>query len=74
MACTRLREHPRDATPVYMYIFCIFVFPDYYILFDCPGQVELYTHHTSVRKIVEGIMKAMDFRVCDFRGASAVDV
>ena len=24
---------------------------DSYILFDCPGQVELYTHHNSVRNI-----------------------
>lgn len=25
---------------------------DHYILFDCPGQVELYTHHKSVQYIV----------------------
>jgi hypothetical protein len=24
-----------------------------YVIFDCPGQVELYTHHTSVQKIIE---------------------
>jgi len=24
---------------------------DHYILFDCPGQVELYTHHESMRNI-----------------------
>ena len=23
----------------------------YYLLFDCPGQVELFTHHKSVRNI-----------------------
>lgn len=23
----------------------------YYLLFDCPGQVELYTHHTAIRNI-----------------------
>lgn len=23
-----------------------------YVLFDCPGQVELYTHHESLRKII----------------------
>ncbi|KAL2108678.1 hypothetical protein VUR80DRAFT_3516 [Thermomyces stellatus] len=23
-----------------------------YVLFDCPGQVELYTHHDSLRKII----------------------
>ncbi|EZA57731.1 hypothetical protein DMN91_003300 [Ooceraea biroi] len=26
---------------------------DHYLIFDCPGQVELYTHHKSVSKIVE---------------------
>jgi len=24
---------------------------DDYVLFDCPGQVELFTHHASLRKI-----------------------
>ncbi|XP_014224889.1 GPN-loop GTPase 2 [Trichogramma pretiosum] len=26
---------------------------DHYLLFDCPGQVELFTHHESMNKIVE---------------------
>jgi len=30
---------------------------DDYILFDCPGQVELFTHHDSLRKIVFQIQK-----------------
>lgn len=34
----------------------------YYFLFDCPGQVELYTHHTSVRNVVRQLEKR-DFRV-----------
>ncbi|XP_029929281.1 LOW QUALITY PROTEIN: GPN-loop GTPase 2 [Myripristis murdjan] len=25
---------------------------DCYVLFDCPGQVELYTHHSSVKSII----------------------
>lgn len=33
-----------------------------YILFDCPGQVELYTHHNSLRNIFMKLQK-MDFRV-----------
>ena len=37
----------------------------FYILFDCPGQVELYTHHTSVHTIVERITR-MDIRVTHF--------
>ena len=28
-------------------------FKDHYFLFDCPGQVELYTHHSSVKNIVK---------------------
>lgn len=35
---------------------------DDYILFDCPGQVELYTHHNSLRNIFFKLQK-MDFRV-----------
>lgn len=36
-------------------------FKDCYILFDCPGQVELYTHHKSVRNIVHKLQEK-DFR------------
>lgn len=30
---------------------------DCYFLFDCPGQVELYTHHSSVRNILSQLSK-----------------
>lgn len=30
---------------------------DDYILFDCPGQVELYTHHNSLRNIIYRLQK-----------------
>lgn len=30
---------------------------DHFLLLDCPGQVELYTHHTSVRQIVQTLLK-----------------
>jgi hypothetical protein len=33
-----------------------------YFIFDCPGQVELYTHHTSFRDIVQRLGKA-DYRL-----------
>lgn len=33
-----------------------------YVLFDCPGQVELYTHHNSLRNIFFKIQK-MGYRV-----------
>ena len=36
----------------------------HYFLFDCPGQVELYTHHTSVRNVVRQLEK-WDFRVSE---------
>ncbi|KFM59637.1 GPN-loop GTPase 2, partial [Stegodyphus mimosarum] len=33
-------------------------FSDCYFLFDCPGQVELYTHHTSMQRIVSFLQKS----------------
>ncbi|CAI9719593.1 Hypothetical predicted protein [Octopus vulgaris] len=35
---------------------------DHYIMFDCPGQVELYTHHNAVHNIVEALQK-LDYRL-----------
>ncbi|KAI1853394.1 hypothetical protein JX265_000110 [Neoarthrinium moseri] len=35
---------------------------DSYVLFDCPGQVELYTHHNSLRNIFFKLQK-MGFRL-----------
>lgn len=35
-----------------------------YVLFDCPGQVELFTHHGSLRNIFAKIQE-MGYRVCD---------
>merc|ERR1719500_2018928 len=36
---------------------------DDYILFDCPGQIELYTHMNVMRKLVDQL-QAWNFRVC----------
>ncbi|XP_037609176.1 GPN-loop GTPase 3 [Sebastes umbrosus] len=36
---------------------------DDYILFDCPGQIELYTHLPVMRQLVEHLQQ-MEFRVC----------
>lgn len=33
-----------------------------YFVLDCPGQVELYTHHDSVRNILQ-ILEKNSFRV-----------
>lgn len=38
---------------------------DCYFLFDCPGQVELYTHHNSVKNIFAQLSK-WNFRVGTF--------
>ena len=35
---------------------------DDYILFDCPGQVELFTHHDSLRKVFLALQK-LGYRV-----------
>uniref|UniRef100_A0A8D0L858 GPN-loop GTPase 3 n=1 Tax=Sphenodon punctatus TaxID=8508 RepID=A0A8D0L858_SPHPU len=36
---------------------------DDYILFDCPGQIELYTHLPVMKQLVEQLQK-LEFRVC----------
>ncbi|XP_025159590.1 GPN-loop GTPase 2 isoform X2 [Harpegnathos saltator] len=36
---------------------------DYYIIFDCPGQVELYTHHKSMSQIAEKLNQNV-MRLC----------
>ncbi|KAF7269497.1 GPN-loop GTPase 3 [Rhynchophorus ferrugineus] len=36
---------------------------DDYILFDCPGQIELYTHLTAVKKLVKQLQD-WNFNVC----------
>lgn len=38
-----------------------------YVLFDCPGQVELFTHHSSLRNIFFQIQN-LGYRVRIFRG------
>ena len=35
-----------------------------YFIFDCPGQVELYTHHQSLRNVIEWLTsKVIDVRL-----------
>jgi len=36
---------------------------DDYILFDCPGQIELYTHMAVMRRLVD-TLQAWNFRIC----------
>lgn len=36
---------------------------DKYILFDCPGQIELFTHNPSLAKIVQQLCK-QNFQIC----------
>lgn len=35
-----------------------------YILFDCPGQVELFSHHRAMEEIIATLTKRLDFRLC----------
>lgn len=35
-----------------------------YVVFDCPGQVELFTHHSSLQKIFKTLEKKLDMRLC----------
>lgn len=35
---------------------------DDYILFDCPGQIELYTHLTVMKRLVT-FLEGLDFRI-----------
>eukprot|EP00812_Abedinium_dasypus_P008384 NODE_2149_length_986_cov_279.767991.p2 GENE.NODE_2149_length_986_cov_279.767991~~NODE_2149_length_986_cov_279.767991.p2 ORF type:complete len:299 (+),score=126.38 NODE_2149_length_986_cov_279.767991:63-959(+) len=47
----RLRQHTADlAVP--------------YVIFDCPGQIELYTHHDVMTRMTQQLTKALDFRFC----------
>merc|ERR1740121_2056590 len=34
-----------------------------YVLFDCPGQVELYTHHEVMTKITQQLTQQLDLRL-----------
>lgn len=44
---------------------------DDYFLFDCPGQIELYSHLTAMRDIVDMLQQRLDFRVA---GVYCIDV
>ncbi|KAH3682723.1 hypothetical protein WICPIJ_006313 [Wickerhamomyces pijperi] len=35
-----------------------------YLIFDCPGQIELFTHHSSLSKIFRRLTKDLDLRLC----------
>ncbi|KAJ8146686.1 hypothetical protein OY671_000239 [Metschnikowia pulcherrima] len=37
---------------------------DTYLLFDCPGQVELFTHHTAFFQMFKQLEKSADARLC----------
>lgn len=43
---------------------------DDYIIFDCPGQIELYTHMTVMRQLITTLQK-LNFRIC---GIFLIDV
>lgn len=35
-----------------------------YLIFDCPGQVEIFTHQNSLSKILKRLVKEWDLRLC----------
>ncbi len=37
---------------------------DDYVLFDCPGQIELYSHIPVMKRIANALQTRMDFRIC----------
>lgn len=43
---------------------------DDYIIFDCPGQIELYTHMTVMRQLIS-VLQKLNFRIC---GIFLIDV
>jgi len=47
---------------LYIYIYLNIITLDKYIIFDCPGQVELYTHNTAIKNIIN-ILEKRDYRV-----------
>lgn len=38
-------------------------YDDDYILFDCPGQIELHTHYDVIKRFV-ALLQSMNFRLC----------
>lgn len=38
-------------------------FADHYLLFDFPGQVELFTLHESAKNVITEMIKKWDYRV-----------
>lgn len=38
-------------------------YDDDYILFDCPGQIELHTHYDVIKRFVD-LLTSLNFRVC----------
>ena len=46
---------------------------DSYVLFDCPGQVELYTHHNSLKNVFAQLVQ-WNFRVRRWRTSFSLDI
>lgn len=38
-------------------------YEDDYILFDCPGQIELHTHYNVIKQLVD-LLQSLNFRLC----------
>eukprot|EP00928_Gymnodinium_smaydae_P089280 TRINITY_DN73270_c0_g1_i1.p2 TRINITY_DN73270_c0_g1~~TRINITY_DN73270_c0_g1_i1.p2 ORF type:complete len:293 (+),score=84.39 TRINITY_DN73270_c0_g1_i1:84-881(+) len=44
---------------------------DDYFIFDCPGQIELYSHLTVMRDVVDMLQQTLDFRIA---GVYCIDI
>ncbi len=36
---------------------------DVYVLFDCPGQIELYTHYETIKTLTDTLCNKWNYRV-----------
>lgn len=45
-------------------------FSDHYLLFDFPGQVELFFLHSSAKAVIMKLIKKLNLRVCSIIVAS----
>ena len=36
----------------------------FYLIFDLPGQIELYLNHDSIKKVVQKLIKKFDMSAC----------
>lgn len=48
-----------------LFLILFLLFADHYLLFDFPGQVELFFLHSNARNVINKLIKKLDLRVSD---------